>query len=361
MFAPTAKFVSICTLIALAAARGYHIIQADIDKAYLHGELEEELYMRVPEGIRLPDNVCLKLHRSIYGLKQAGRVWNKTIHKTLVKLDNYYIAVYVNDLLFIGPDLSEIDCVLNELDQLYGLIHQVDGIALSQQQYLLDVLARFGMADANKSVLPMQPGLQLKPCDTPDPLLQTQYRSAIGLLMYAVVATWPDLAYLVLYLARFMNKVGSNHWAAVLKILRYIKGTLKLGSVYKAKRDLLVGYVGYSDSDWGSCINTSQSTMGHAFKLADRPILGVLGSRAEWRQCQFLRNLLAELGITICGLIKLKGNNQGAIALTKNPVQEGDIVVKYLPTAEMLADMFTNALPRPALEQHRAAIGMGIM
>ncbi|SCZ88592.1 BZ3500_MvSof-1268-A1-R1_Chr10-2g03011 [Microbotryum saponariae] len=283
-FAPTAKFVSIRTLIALAAARGYHIIQADIDKAYLHGELEEELYMRVPEGIRLPDNVCLKLHRSIYGLKQAGRVWNETIHKTLVKLgynrlrseecvyrrtlgkDDYYIAVYVDDLLFVGPDLSEIDRVLDELDRLYGvkrlgnaeyilgvqLIRQADGIALSQRQYLLDVLARFGMADANKSVLPMQPGLQLKPCDTPDPSFQTQYRSAIGSLMYAVVATRPDLAYPVSYLARFTNKAGSDHWAAVLQILRYIKGTLELGIVYKAKRDSLVGYVGYSDSDWGS-------------------------------------------------------------------------------------------------------------
>ncbi|SGY12313.1 BQ5605_C011g06462 [Microbotryum silenes-dioicae] len=82
----------------------------------------------------------------------------------------------------------------------------------------------------------------------------------------------------------------------------------------------------------------------------------------------------------IRGPIELKGDNQGAIALTKNPVfhdrtkhlrltehfvrewvREGDIVVNYLPTAEMLADMFTKVLPRPALEQHRAAIGMGIM
>ncbi|SCV72786.1 BQ2448_4323 [Microbotryum intermedium] len=409
-FAPTAKFVSIRTLIALAAARGYHIIQADIDKAYLHGELEEELYMRVPEGIRLPDDVCLKLQRSIYGLKQAGRVWNETIHKTLVKLgynrlrseecvyrrtvgkDDYFIAVYVDDLLFVGPDLSEIDRYILGVQ----LVRQADGIALSQRQYLLDVLARFGMADANKSVLPMQPGLQLKPCNNPDPALQTKYRSAIGSLMYAVVATRPDLAYPVSYLARFTNKAGSEHWAAVVKILRYIKGTLELGIVYKAKHDSLVGYVGYSDSDWGSCINTSRSTMGHVFKLADGPIswssriqsrVATSSTEAEYiglthasRECQFLRNLLEELGITIRGPIELKGDNQGAIALTKNPVfhdrtkhlrltehfvrervREGDIVVDYLPTAEMLADMFTKALTRPALEKHRAAIGMGII
>ncbi|SGY17479.1 BQ5605_C015g07790 [Microbotryum silenes-dioicae] len=320
------------------------------------------------------------------------------------------MAVYVDDLPFVGPDLSGIDRVLDELDRLYGvkrlgnamyifgvqLIRQADGIALSQRQYLLDVLARFGMADANKSVLPMQPGLQLKPCDTPDPSLQTQYRSAIGSLMYAVVATRPDLAYPVSYLAKFTNKAGSDHWAAVVKILRYIKETLDLGNVYKAKRDALVGYVGYSDSDWGSCINTSRSTMGHVFKLADGPIswssriqsrVATSSTEAKYiglthasRECQLLRNLLAELGITICGPIELKGDNQGAIALTKNPVfhdrtkhlrltehfvrervREGDIVVNYLPTAEMLADMFTKALTRPALEKHRAAIGMGIM
>ncbi|SGZ15847.1 BQ5605_C029g10706 [Microbotryum silenes-dioicae] len=325
MFTPTTKFVSIRTLVALEAARGYHIIQADIDKAYLHGELEEELYMRVPEGIRLPNNVCLKLHRSIYGLKQAGRVWNEMIHKTLVKLgynclrseecvyrrtlgkDDYYIVVYVNNLLFGVKRLGNAEYILG-----IQLICQADGIALSQLQYLLDVLARFGMADANKSVLSMQPGLQLKPCDTPDPSLQTQYRSAIGSLMYAVVATRPDLAYPVSYLARFTNKAGSDHWAAVLKILRYIKGTLELGIVYKAKRDSLVGYLADGPIYWSSWIQSQVATSSTEAEY--------IGLTHASRECQFLRNLLAELGITICGPIELKGDNQGAIALTKNPV-----------------------------------------
>ncbi|SCV69312.1 BQ2448_2332 [Microbotryum intermedium] len=285
--------------------------------------------------------------------------------------------------------------MLDKLDRLYGVKHlgnaeyilgvqlvcQADGIALSQRQYLLDVLARFGMVDANKSVLPMQLGLQLKPCNNPDPALQTKYRSAIGSLMYAVVATRPDLAYPVLYLARFTNKAGSKHWAAVAKILRYIKGTLELGIVYKAKHDSLVGYVGYLDSDWGSCINTSRSTMGHVFKLADGPIswssriqsrVATSSTEAEYiglthasRECQFLQNLLEELGITICGLIELKGDNQGAIALTKNPMFHNR--TKHLRLTEhfvqewMLANMFTKVVTRPALEKHRAAIGMGIM
>ncbi|SGY60597.1 BQ5605_C007g04454 [Microbotryum silenes-dioicae] len=126
-FAPTAKFTSIRALVAHAASRGHHIIQADMDKAYLHGVLEEEIYMRVPTGIEGYDGKCLRLHRSIYGLKQAGRVWNDTINATLANLGygrlacdeciyrcadvlgDHYIALYVDDLLFFGPDLGEID------------------------------------------------------------------------------------------------------------------------------------------------------------------------------------------------------------------------------------------------------------
>ncbi|GAA5831499.1 hypothetical protein JCM3770_005533, partial [Rhodotorula araucariae] len=75
-FAPVAKFTSIRVLLALAARGKMHIHQADIDKAYLHGELDEELYMRIPEGIDDPAlaGKVLKLDRALYGLKQAGRV-----------------------------------------------------------------------------------------------------------------------------------------------------------------------------------------------------------------------------------------------------------------------------------------------
>ncbi|GAA5890982.1 hypothetical protein JCM16303_005276, partial [Sporobolomyces ruberrimus] len=81
-FAPVAKFVSIRVLLALAARNNLLIHQADVDKAYLHGALDEEIYMRVPEGIDGYDGKVLKLDRALYGLKQAGRVWNHRIDAT---------------------------------------------------------------------------------------------------------------------------------------------------------------------------------------------------------------------------------------------------------------------------------------
>ncbi|GAA6026934.1 hypothetical protein JCM8202_005054, partial [Rhodotorula sphaerocarpa] len=87
-FAPVAKFTSIRVLLALAARHRLHVHQADVDKAYLHGALEEALYMRVPEGIDGSEynGKVLKLDRALYGLKQAGRVWNHRIHATLAAL-----------------------------------------------------------------------------------------------------------------------------------------------------------------------------------------------------------------------------------------------------------------------------------
>ncbi|GAA5916695.1 uncharacterized protein JCM6883_002935 [Sporobolomyces salmoneus] len=128
-FAPVAKFTSIQVLLALAARHNLKLQQADADKAYLYGKLEEELYMRVPDGIDRGDYAgkVLKLERSLYGLKQAGRVWNHRIHDSLqvfgykrmisdacVYVRNeggtyHNIALYVDDLLFASPHQHEIE------------------------------------------------------------------------------------------------------------------------------------------------------------------------------------------------------------------------------------------------------------
>ncbi|SDA00183.1 BZ3501_MvSof-1269-A2-R1_Chr2-2g04470 [Microbotryum saponariae] len=407
MFAPTAKFTSICALVAHAASRGHRIIQANVDKAYLHGVLEEEIYMRVPTGIKGYDGKCLRLHRSIYGLEQAGRVWNDTINATLANLGyrrlacdeciysleplltsgDHYIALYVDDLLFFGPDLGEIDRVLDQLDNLYGVKrlgpakwilgvqvvrHDDGGITLLQCQYLVNVLARFGMSNCNPCKSPMEANLQLLPKIDPDEADNSTYCSMIGSLMYAVVATQPNLAHTVGYLSRFVGKAGAAHLEAVKRVLRYIKGSLDLGIHYVANNEPLLGYEGYSDSDWGSDVNTSRSMMGYLFKLSE--YLGLLHAAKE---AVFLRSLLTELGLDTSSPLRLLGDNQGAIALTQNPVfhartkhlcmlehfvrehvWNGEISVSYIPTHDMVANIFTKPLPRATFQRHCDAIGL---
>ncbi|SGY89105.1 BQ5605_C133g13383 [Microbotryum silenes-dioicae] len=388
-FAPVAKFTSIRALLALAAAHGYHVHQADIDKAYLHGKLDAPLYIRVPDGIYMPGKV-LQLHRSLYGLRQAGRIWNDEIDSALSALGyvatesdhcvyvrttgdvHHYIALYVDDLLMISPSLPEIERTLQGLEQRYGvkrlgeaeyvlgiqIRRSPDGsISLSQEQYLKDPDLRLEV--------------ELQPTPFPD---RTRYLQAIGSLMYASTGTRPDLAYTL-----------SN------KPFRYLAGTLSHGLRYA--RGNPAPLLGYSDCNWGACVLSSKSTMGYTFVYAGAAVSwsSRLQSRVADSTCDaeylalshagkeaiFLRQLFGELGLSSSKPVLIYGDNQGANALTKNPVfhartrhirlrehfvrdmvSMGDIVVQYINTGEMTADIFTKALSRDLFARHRGRLGI---
>ncbi|SCZ92857.1 BZ3500_MvSof-1268-A1-R1_C063g00303 [Microbotryum saponariae] len=382
-FAPVAKFTSIRALITLAAAKKLHVHQADVDKAYLHGELKEDLYMRVPQGVDMPGKV-LKLHRSIYGLKQAGRVWNEHIHLTL-KSPNYratakdhcvyvrrdgdhyhYIALYVDDLLMVSPSEDEIERILR----------------------------RFGMSDSSPASTPMAPNRQLEhSLVETSKTARTRYMQAIGCLLYAATGTCPDISYAVGYLARFSASPTPEHWTANKTVFWYLRGTACLGLHYSSEQGKFSGFTGYSDADWGTCTTSSRSTMGYSFHLAGSVIswsskvqnrVADSTTDAEYlalshasKEAGHLQELLMELGIDTRAPVQLYGDNQGAIALAKNPtlhhrsrhirirehfvrdqVRLGTIQVDYVDTKTMVADIFTKALGPLVFKVHRDNLGL---
>ncbi|SGZ30851.1 BQ5605_C046g12244 [Microbotryum silenes-dioicae] len=291
-FAPVARFSSICCLLALAAANGYHVHQADIDKAYLHGELDHDIWMTTPQGFDFLSDQVLRLRRSIYGLKQAGRIWNRHIDTSLRSLgytatgtdhciysriddqkQPHYIALYVDDLLIVSPALDEIEQYILGI-QIRRL--EDGSIALSQERYIMDVLARFHFDTTTRgATVPMTPGLSL----TAVPGQGTErirlwYLQAIGSLLYISLGTRPDIAFAVSYLSRFANNPGRRHWVAVKHVLRYLCATYRDELLYACGPTKITGVVGYSDANWGACVDTSISTMGFVFYLA--------GSAVSW-------------------------------------------------------------------------------
>ncbi|GEM11437.1 gag-Pol polyprotein [Rhodotorula toruloides] len=430
-FAPVAKFTSIRVLLALAARQKMLIHQADVDKAYLHGSLDEELYMRIPEGIDSGEysGKVLKLDRALYGLKQAGRLWNHRIDRTLRRLGyrrtvsdaciysrraggvHHYIALYVDDLLFVSPSLDEITRLKAGLKEEYGIkdlgaakfilgiqIHQrSDGsLFLSQRAYLEDILLRLDPNGRRTAPTPMVPNQQLVPAPddhVPTPDFRRRYLQAVGSLMYAMLGTRVDLAHVVGVLGRHAARPDNTHWAAVLRALQYIRGTLDYGLEYTPDSSPLRGFEAYSDSDWGACPTTSRSTMGYVFLLANgavswssklQPRVTASSREAEYlglshacKETVYLTQLLGELGFPAEGAAVLYGDNQGANALSKDPqfhnrtrhlrltehfvreqVQDGSICVEYIPTARMLAGAMTKSLPAPLFERHRDAPGV---
>ena len=96
------------------------------------------------------------------------------------------------------------------------------------------------------------------------------YASAVGSLMYAMVATRPDIAHAVGIVSRFKHNPGRAHWNALKHIFRYLVGTKDYGIAFVP--DEPSSLVGYTDSDYGGCIDSRKSTTGYYFKFRHGPI-----------------------------------------------------------------------------------------
>jgi hypothetical protein len=433
-FAPVARTTTIRTLIALAASKGYALQQLDVKTAFLHGKLEEKIYMKMPKGMHASNtgNV-LRLHKSIYGLKQASRVWNKLLTEyfrrfglvqstadpclfLLKQGDDLKLAtaVVVDDLITLvsndghGDYKKLLECLRTKFDitdkgnleWCIGILvtrNKHDGaIRLSQERYVLDLLDRFGLTNANPQKVPADVSMPLSKNMSPTTedeekrMTAVPYRQLVGALLYLANVTRPDIAYSVGVLSRFLNCYGELHWRAAKKVLRYLKGTAKLGLVYKKEQICLLGY---ADASYANDLDTRRSTTGNLFQLTPnsspvswrsklQPTTAQSTAEAEYmsavsggNETVWLRRLLSELCEAQCDPTALREDNQSCIALTENPVfhertkhidvkfhvirnyvEQGFIKLKYCPTKDQLADLLTKALPGPRLAMLRSKL-----
>ena len=219
----------------------------------------------------------------------------------------------------------------------------------------------------------------------------TTYQSIIGGLMYAATATRPDISYSVSMLSKFNSSPSEAHLTAAKRIIRYLKGTVNLGLKYcKSEEGQLIGY---ADADWAGDLDDRHSTSGNVFLMAGGAIswmskkqatVALSTSEAEYvalssatQEAVWLRRLLTDLKATPRKPTVLMEDNQGAIAIARNPVshartkhidiryhyvcealQEGTIDLCYCPTEEMVADLLTKPLSKGKFEKLQLAMGM---
>ncbi|RVX14680.1 Retrovirus-related Pol polyprotein from transposon TNT 1-94 [Vitis vinifera] len=372
IFSPVVKMSTIRLVLGMVAAENLHLEQLDVKTAFLHGDLEEDLYMIQPEGfiVQGQENLVCKLRKSLYGLKQAPRQWYKKFdnfmhrigfkrceadHCCYVKsFDNSYIILllYVDDMLIVGSDIEKINNLKKQLSKQFamkdlGAAKQILGmriirdkangtLKLSQSEYVKKVLSRFNMNEAKPVSTPLGSHFKLSKEQSPkteeerDHMSKVPYASAIGSLMYAMVCTRPDIAHAVGVVSRFMSMPGKQHWEAVKWILRYLKGSLDTCLCFTGASLKLQGYV---DADFAGDIDSRKSTTGFVFTLGGtaiswtsnlQKIVTLSTTEAEYvaateagKEMIWLHGFLDELGKKQeMGI--LHSDSQSAIFLAKN-------------------------------------------
>ncbi|KAE8725167.1 Eukaryotic translation initiation factor 3 subunit E [Hibiscus syriacus] len=387
IFSPVVRLTIVRVVLAMCVTLNLHLEQLDVKTTFLHGNLEEEIYMLQPEGFEEKEkkNLVCRLNKSLYGLKQAPMCWYKRFDSFILCLgynrlnadpcayfkrsgDNDFVILllYVDDMLVAGPNKDYIEELkaqlarefemkdLGSANKILGMqIHRDRSnrkIWLSQKNYLKKILSRFSMQDCKPISTPLPINFKLSSSMSPSSeeermeMSRVSYTSAVGSLMFAMICTRPDIAQAVGVVSRYMANPGKEHWNTVKRILRYIKGTSNIALCYGGSNLLINSYV---DSDYAGDLDKNKSTIEYVFK--------VTGGAVSW-------------------VSKL---HQSALHLARNPsfhsrtkhirvqyhfirekVEEGTIDMQKIHTKDNIADFMMNAINADKFTWCRSSFGL---
>ena len=304
-FSPVAKMTYVRLSISLTATHNLNLHQLDINKVFLHGDLQEEVYMeQLPRFVAHGEigKVC-RLRKSLYGLKQSPRAWfskfsqvvekfglqkSKSDHSVFYRNSSSAIVLlvmYVDDIVITGSDSIGISSLKSFL---HGQFHTKDlgmlryflgvdvmrskhRIFLSQMKYVLDLLSEIGKLGAKPCSSPMAPGVHLTREGElfEDP---KTYRRLLGKLNYFIV-TRPDIAHSVSVVSQYMSSLTVDNWAAVEHILCYLKATPGRGILYSNHGHNRVEC--FTNVDWVKSKEDRRSTSGYCVFVG--------GNQVSWK------------------------------------------------------------------------------
>ncbi|KAL2940785.1 Retrovirus-related Pol polyprotein from transposon TNT 1-94 [Bienertia sinuspersici] len=365
-YAPVAKMVSVRTFLAVAVAKNWEVHQLDVNNAFLHGDISETVYMRLPPGFSTssPNHVC-RLRKSLYGLRQSPRNWFAKLSSalrsygfhqshadhTLFTLrtgdDILSVLVYVDDILVAGNNPTRCASFKRYLDNCFQLkdmgplkyflgiecARSTNGMFLSQRKYTLDILRDAGLLGSKPVDTPLPQNHGLAADSGPLYACPEQYRRIVGRLIYLTI-TRPDISYAVHILSQFMHAPRQAHFDASQRVLRYLKSHPGQGLFLRADSDLQL--YAYCDADWASCPLTRRSVTGYfvmlgsspiSWKTKKQPTVSRSSAEAEYRamahvcaEVKWLRSFLAALGVFHHHPVRLFCDNQAALHIAANPV-----------------------------------------
>ncbi|KAK4382113.1 Retrovirus-related Pol polyprotein from transposon TNT 1-94 [Sesamum angolense] len=401
-YSPVVDVSTLRFLINLSVIEQLKMQLMDMVTAYLYGSLDTDIYMRIPEGLKMLEALkskprhmySIKLKRSLHGLKQSGRMWYNRLSEYLIKkgfchnqispclfikrteLGFVIIAVYVDDLNIIGSpeeirqatDYLKSEFEMKDLGTTTYCLglqfeHTKGGIFIHQSNYIEKVLKCFHMNNAHPLSTPMvvrSLDVNKDPFRPPthnDEILgpEVPYLSAIGALMYLANNTRPDIAFSVNLLARYNSTPTKRHWNGVKHILRYLRGTSDMGLYFERHENAkATNLVGYSDAGYLSDPHKAISQSGYVFMCSGTAI-SWRSNQTDFEPIEKSPTVIYEDNAACIAQIKddyIKGDRTKHISpkfFSTHELQvEGKVDVKQIPSSQSLADLFTKALPTKA-------------
>jgi len=324
------------------------------------------------------------------------------------------LSLYVDDILLVGNNLEMINAIkewlssvfemkdLGEASYILGVKISRDRsrrlLSLSQETYLRKILERFNMDNSKPVDTPVDKGCTLSISQCPNTeeekklMEKKPYASAVGSLMYLMKCTRPDICFAVGLVSRYQSNPGEKHWKVVKRIMRYLRGTYDYALVFQGG-DMKVR--GYTDADFGGDIDSSVSTSAYVFTLGGGSIswrskkqdcvaqstmeAEYVASSEAGRHASWLSAFLRELGVTVQAdePVEIRIDNTAAIQFAHDPkfhdrgkhirrryhyirglIRDKEVILSYIPSAEMLADPLTKPLSRNVFESHVRRMGL---
>ena len=367
-FSPVAKMTTVRILISLAACKNWNLYQYDVKNAFLHGDLEEEIYMDLPPGYKthLSNKVC-KLQKTIYGLKQSPRAWFGKFTKVMKSFgysqcnqdhtlffkynrDNEItlVLVYVDDIIVTGNDTQEIITLKEKFFKVFDMkyldilgsflgmeiSYSEKNIFISQQRYILNILTETGFLDCKPISTPIDPNFRILLDEREEKTDQENYQRLVGKLIY-LSTTRPDIAYSVNILSKFMHDPRINHLQLAHRVLRYLKGTIGYGIKFIKGEKLTLEV--YTDADFANSRIDRKSITGMctflggnlvSWKSKKQKYVSLSSAESEIiaietgvKEALWIKNLFKELHIELILPIMLMSDNKSAISMIHDPIQ----------------------------------------
>jgi hypothetical protein len=404
---PVSRYTTVRFILAYAAYKQYEVDHVDVVSAFLNGDLEEEIFLRLPEGADIKHSNIVRLNKSIYGLKQSSRNWFIKFKTVILEFGfkqseadpcMFYkragnilliIVIYVDDGLIVGPRdmVDEIKVYLFDKFKMRDLgeakkflsieITRSDGfISINQRDYIDKIIQKFGIGGSKIRRTPLNAGTKEMVPKSEEELFGdiNLYQQAVGSLLYLANGTRPDIAFAVGLMSRRLISPSKGDWANVRSIISYLDHSRDLSLIYDKKESSIEAFC---DSSYADSLDF-KSTSGFLFKFggsaicwrsSKQKIVAVNTMEAELISCfdavkeaLWLQKLAKELGFKKEPVPIFCDNKSAIYWITNNDfsdrskhmsvrlrriseeVMAGNVRVSFVSTSDQIADMMTKAL-----------------